>query len=154
MQSFIKCVCSLKCKHKTKRKENNAKIFFKHQWCTCLELLGALTWNAFNEACKFAWQCRHFRQFCLVMVGKIKTRTVSLAPPNAPWGQNEKKKKPSLPSLPYAISKHPFGFKCCLTRTSYFFWDENFSGHVFTCHLQAWCNVVLKLLKVEIVPFT
>ena len=38
---------------------------------------------------------------------------------------NDWKKKMSLPSLPYAISKHPFShqwLKCCLTRTpSYFF---------------------------------
>ena len=52
-----------------------------------------------------------FRQFCPVMGGKVKAHTVSLAPPNAPRVQNEKKKptKPSLPFLPYAISKYPFG---------------------------------------------
>ena len=37
--------------------------------------------------------------------------TVSLAAPNGRRGQNENKRKtkPSLPFLPYATSKHPFG---------------------------------------------
>ena len=45
--------------------------------------------------------CRHLQQFSLVMGGKVKGHTVSLAPPNAPRGQDEINNN--------AISKHPFG---------------------------------------------
>ena len=115
-------------------------------------------------------QCRLFRQFYPVIGGKGKARTVSLAPPNVPRGQNEKKKQQTIkPSMPLCHFKTPiWSFKCCLTRTfSYFFkyiyymsmnvsinilflahpqhlnfWAENFSGNFLTCHLQA-CVLLL-----------
>ena len=41
----------------------------------------------------------------------MKAHTVSLAPPNAPRGQNEINNNKGIAAFPslYAISKHPFG---------------------------------------------
>ena len=54
-----------------------------------------------NLVLEFGLQvCRHFWQSDPVMGGKGEAHTVSLAPSNAPRGQNEKKKKKAIIAFP------------------------------------------------------
>ena len=56
---------------------------------------------------------------------KGKAHTVRLAPPNAPWGQNEKKTNQAIIAFPSLCHfKTPIWWvQCCLTRASSYFFE-------------------------------